>query len=228
MNILKTLIIASLLIASSTSFANDEKAGTGTVMEVLTVKSYVYVRLEEDDTWVASSTIPVVVGDKVKYSGSNAMKNFSSSSLNRTFENILFAGKLEVINEFNADAHAKAVESNDNHQNIKKNVAAVAPIAGEIAPLEGGKTIAAINTEYAQLKDQSVSLRAKVMKVSLNVLGKNWITLQDGTGTKLLATTLETVEIGDVVTVKGVIRNDIDLGSGYKYKVVMEEAAFSK
>ena len=45
---------------------------------------------------------------------------------------------------------------------------------GEIAPLEGGKTIADIHTESEKLKDQQVTLRAKVMKVSENILGKNW------------------------------------------------------
>ena len=70
------------------------------------------------------------------------------------------------------------------------------------------------------------------MKVSKNILGKNWITLQDGTGTApentLLATSAELAEIGDLVTAKGMVNIDVDLGSGYKYKVVLEETTFSK
>ena len=70
------------------------------------------------------------------------------------------------------------------------------------------------------------------MKVSKNILGKNWITLQDGTGTapenKLLATSAELVEIGDMVTATGTVNTDVDLGSGYKYKVVLEETTFAK
>ena len=94
-----------------------------------------------------------------------------------------------------------------------------------------GKTIADIFSDSAQLKEQTVSLRARVIKVSKNILGKNWITLQDGTGTepdnKLRATSLELLEPGDIVIAKGIIRTDIDIGAGYKYKVLLEEATFS-
>ena len=70
------------------------------------------------------------------------------------------------------------------------------------------------------------------MKVSKNVMGKNWITLQDGTGTapndRLIATSSEVVAVGDLVTVTGVVHTNVDLGSGYNYSVLIEEATFSK
>ena len=94
------------------------------------------------------------------------------------------------------------------------------------------KTIADITGDSAGLKGQTVSLRAKVIKVSKNVMGKNWITLQDGTGTepdnKLIATSTETVMPGEIVTVSGVIHTDLDLGAGYHYDVLLEEATFLK
>ena len=70
------------------------------------------------------------------------------------------------------------------------------------------------------------------MKVSKQILGKNWITLQDGTGNppdnKLVATTLETANIGDIVTKKGIKKTDVSIGSGYNYKVIIEEAVIIK
>ena len=219
-----------MFFSVSTSFANDESGGTGIVTETMTSGGYVYVRLEKDNSWVASRPIQVSVGDKVKYTGGSTMKDFHSRTLDRTFEFILFAMKLEVINEVNAEAHANAPTNDPNA--VAKSVAAVAPAAGDITPLDGGKTISAIRAEAEQLKDQQVALRAKVMKVSENILGKNWITLQDGTGTapdnKLLVTSSELVEIGALVTVKGTVKTDVDLGSGYKYKVVLEEATFTQ
>jgi hypothetical protein len=231
MTFLKTLLITSaLLICAQASFANNENTGTGTVAETMTSGGYVYVRLEEDDSWVASTVIPVSIGDKVRYMGGSLMNNFTSNSLNRTFESILFAGRLEVINLTNADAHSTAA-ANDPHA-VAKSIAAVAPAAGEIAPLEGGKSISDIHTESEKLKDQQTALRARVMKVSKNIMGKNWITLQDGTGTepnnKLIATTSEIVAVGDLVTVTGVVHTDVDLGSGYNYSVLLEEATFTK
>jgi hypothetical protein len=231
MTFLKTLLITSaLLFCAPALFANNESAGTGTVAETMTSGGYVYVRLEEDGSWVASTATPIATGDKVRYTGGSLMNNFTSNSLNRTFESILFAGRLEVINLTNADAHS-SVATNEPHA-IAKTAAAVAPVAGEITPLEGGKTIVDIRTESQQLIDQQVTLRARVMKISMQILGKNWVTLQDGTGTapdnKLIATSTEVVAVGDLVTVKGVVKTDVDIGSGYKYAVMMEEATFTK
>ena len=231
MTIMKTLIIAcALLFCAPASFANDENTGTGTVAETMTSGGYVYVRLEEDGNWVASTPVPVVVGDKVKYTGGMMMKDFNSRTLDRKFEYILFAGKLEVVNQVNADAHS-GFASNDPHA-VAKSAAAVAPTAGEIAPLDGGKTIADVHAGSEQLKDQQIALRARVMKVSKNIMGKNWITLQDGTGiapnNRLIATSSELVGVGDLVIVKGVVHTNVDLGSGYNYSVLLEEAAFTK
>ena len=224
MNFLKTLLLASaLLICAPVSFADNEGTGTGSVAETMTSGGYVYVRLEEDDTWLASTPVPVSVGDKVAYTGGAVMNNFKSSTLNRNFESIIFVGKLAVVNQANADAHSSAA-SNDPH--------AVAPEAGEIAPLEGGKTIADVYADLEQLKDQQIALRARVMKVSKNIMGKNWITLQDGTGTapnnRLIATSSEVMAVGDLVTVKGVVHTNVDLGSGYNYTVLLELATFSR
>jgi len=106
-----------------------------------------------------------------------------------------------------------------------------APVAGEIKPLADGKTIADIFVESDQLKDQVVSLNAKVIKVNKAIMGKNWITLQDGTGMKpedkLVATSKAVVAPGDIVIVKGTVKTDVDLGRGYSYKVLLEDATFS-
>jgi hypothetical protein len=229
MTILRTLIITcALLFMASTSIAKD--AGTGTVAETMVSGGYRYVRIEADDSWVASSLVDVAVGDKIKYSGGAVMKDFTSRTLDRTFDYILFVTDLEVVNEVNADLHANTAA---NHPaGIAKSTSAAAPQPGEITPLDGGKTIAHVHVESEQLKDQQVALRARVMKVSLGIVGKNWITLQDGTGiapnNKLIATTSEVVAVGDLVTVTGVVNTDVDLGSGYNYSVLLEEATFTK
>lgn len=234
MNILKSAIITcTLLFFTSTSFANDTTSGSGTVVETMDSSGYTYVRLEEDDRWVASKTFTVSIGDRVKFADAMEMGEFHSRTLNRTFEKILFTQNLEVINAMNAEAHAnsEAIATTGDKLGITKSAASAVPEVGEITPLDGGKTIGAIRTEYQQLQGQEVSLRARVMKVSKNILGKNWITLQDGTGTapdnKLLATSVELAEIGDLVTATGMVNTDVDLGSGYKYKVVLEETTFS-
>jgi len=96
------------------------------------------------------------------------------------------------------------------------------------------RTVAEINTKRVELKDKTVVVHAKVVKFSPEILKKNWVHLRDGSGSDadntndILVTTNEVVKAGDIVTVKGIVRNDKDFGSGYSYKVMIEDGAFKK
>jgi len=234
MNVIKKLALASALIfAVSTSYATDFLSGAGTVVETMDSAGYTYVLLE-DGRWIAGKQLQVSPGELVRFEQAVEMGQFHSRSLNRTFEQIAFSQTLEVVNpkirSDHADSTAMAIVG--EQLGITKSTAMVTPEVGEVTPLEGGKTIGSVRTDYQQLNGQEIALRARVMKVSKNVLGKNWITLKDGTGAapadKLLATSAELVEIGDLVIAKGIVKTDIDLGSGYKYDVVLEETTFTK
>lgn len=86
----------------------------------------------------------------------------------------------------------------------------------------------------AKLDKQKVVIRGKVVKVSSGIMGKNWIHLQDGTGSAakgthdLVFTSKDTAKMGDVVTASGTLGKDRDFGSGYKYSVIVEDATFKK
>jgi len=70
--------------------------------------------------------------------------------------------------------------------------------------------------------------------VSNGVLGKNWVHLQDGSGSAdkgthdIVVTTTDEAAIGQVVNASGTVRTDVDIGSGYKYAVLVEEAKLRK
>ena len=65
-------------------------------------------------------------------------------------------------------------------------------------------------------------------------MGKNWIHIQDGTGTQakgthnLVCTSSEMAKVGDVITVSGTLAKDRDFGSGYRYDAIVENATFNK
>jgi len=219
------LFFTPLVLAAGTGPAS------GTVVETMESGGYVYIKLE-DGIWIAANTFAVSVGDEVQYSGAMEMNDFHSTSLDRTFESILFVAEAGLVGSDSATKPAMPVEGHGNmDMQMQKSVAVQAPVAGEIKPLVDGKTVAGVFAESDQLRDQVVSLNARVIKINKNIMGKNWITLQDGTGTepdnKLLATSQEVVTPGDIVIVKGTVKTDIDLGYGYQYKVLLEEAAFS-
>jgi len=228
MNALKTLLLACILLAFTPALpAADSGASVGVVAETMEAGGYVYVKLE-DGQWIAANPFPVAKGDKIQYSGAMEMNNFHSNTLDRTFESILFvstAGPADGAPSAHAAMPAAA------HGGMGGSATAVSLAPGEVKPLDGGKTVATIYAESGQLKGQVVGLNAKVVKVNRNIMGKNWVTLQDGTGAdpdnKLIATTQETVEPGALVSVKGTINTDVDLGYGYVYKVLLEEASFT-
>ena len=96
------------------------------------------------------------------------------------------------------------------------------------------QTVAEVIAKRIELKDKTVLVRGKVVKFTPEILNKNWIHLRDGSGSAsdnthdVVVTTKDQAKVGDVVVVKGVVRTDKDLGSGYVYKVLIEEATLQK
>ena len=84
------------------------------------------------------------------------------------------------------------------------------------------------------LDKKQVTVKGKVVKVSSGIMNRNWIHLQDGSGSRkkgthnLVITSQELPAVGDVVTMQGTLYKDKDFGSGYKYDVIMEEATIQK
>ena len=91
-------------------------------------------------------------------------------------------------------------------------------------------TVAEVVTKATALKDKPVQVSGKVVKFNAGIMGKNWVHLRDGSGqdanqsNDILVTTAAQAKVGEVVTVAGVVRNDKDFGSGYTYKVMIEDA----
>ena len=106
-----------------------------------------------------------------------------------------------------------------------------APAAVVVSPVkrvEGGLTVAEIFGQKATLGGKLVKVRGKVTKFNANILGMNWIHLQDGTGAAgtndLTVTTAATAPVGGMVVVNGKVSLNRDYGSGYKYDLIIEGA----
>ncbi len=235
--IMKTGKLAALMFvlffAAAAPWAAEEQSRIGTVTDTISAGQYIYLKLDEqgEETWLATLQLPVSAGDEVEYLGGDMMQDFYSKGLDRTFASIRFVTRIRVLNQDNA-ATGQAIPDDKYHQNVgKKKTKPVAPKKGDIARAEGGKTIEELFAAGEKLTGEAVVLRAVVMKVSNNVLGKNWITLRDGTGIvpddKLTVTTSETVPVGAKVIVDGIVRTNVNLGAGYQYKVLLDNAVFT-
>lgn len=70
-----------------------EDARTGTVLEAMNAGGYTYALMDfgGDEIWVAGPRSTIQEGDEITVSGLMGMTNFYARSLDRTFDNILFA-----------------------------------------------------------------------------------------------------------------------------------------
>ncbi len=99
-----------------------------------------------------------------------------------------------------------------------------------IAKAEGGVTIGELYADKANLAGKPVTLRGKVVKYNPQIMGKNWIHIRDGSGdannhtNDLILTTDVTAKVGDTVLVSGQVVLDKDIGSGYQFDVIIEDA----
>ena len=109
-----TLSIAALLLplagcadsgegpaADDAALAGPAPAGMvrGKVLETMNSGGYTYVFIEtdSDQRWVATREFAVKAGDVVQTTPGMPMRNFESKTLNRTFEIVYFADRVENL-----------------------------------------------------------------------------------------------------------------------------------
>lgn len=222
--------------------ASDQPASaknSGKLLETMDSGNYTYVLLDMDgkEVWAAGpTTTGLEVGQEIYLKGSMEMKNFHSKTLDRTFESILFAGGIST------DATAASAPAHGMGHNNPMAQAAN-PISGTktrlanahvegIAKVDGGYTVAEVYAQAADLAGKEITLRGQVVKFSPEIMGTNWLHVQDGTGgdttSDLTVTTKGFAKVGDVVLITGPLSVDKDFGAGYRYDVIVEDAKVTK
>jgi hypothetical protein len=91
-----------------------------------------------------------------------------------------------------------------------------------------GHLIAELAAERQKLAGQRVRVRGQVTKVTPDVQGRAFFHLRDsdvsGKGLDLVVTSVSAPTRGQVATFEGTLRADDDIGIGYKYPVLLEDA----
>jgi predicted acyltransferase (DUF342 family) len=109
-----------------------------------------------------------------------------------------------------------------------------AKIGTAAAAGKAGTTVAAVWKTRAALAGKTVTVRGKVVKYNGGILGVNWIHLQDGTGNEadgsndITVTSEAPAKLGETIAVTGTVTVNKDLGSGYKYPVIIEKATIAR
>ena len=218
--------------------APSVNGGTGKVLETMNSGGYTYVKADIGGTevWAAAPQFSVKPGDVVVIPEGAPMPNYYSKTLDRTFDRIYFVPSIAIqggagrIPTTALDAHGGGATPLEHGGSAAARPAAV-QISG-IKRADGGKTVEELFQDKAGLAGKDVVVRGKVVKFSSAIMGKNWLHVQDGSGAPgtndLAVTTDVTVSVGDTVLVKGKMTTDKDFGVGYKYDVILEDAAVTK
>jgi hypothetical protein len=217
---------------------------TGKVLETMNSGGYTYIRLEaaSGETWVAVGETEVKVGSTITVSPQMTMTDFESPTLNRKFASIVFG----TLGEAGAAGHGgmppamAAAMGGATGANPHGNMGGSEPAAGvpniTVAKAEGpdAHTIADVWANKDALKGKRVVVRGIVVKYSSNIMGKNWIHLQDGSGSPdkknhdITVTTNSIATKGDTVVVTGKLATNVDIGAGYAYDAMIEDASVAK
>ncbi|MBF0278762.1 MAG: DNA-binding protein [SAR324 cluster bacterium] len=212
---------------------------------------YIYIEgsLNGEQTWVATNQMDLKRGDTVSFSDGQLMTNFFSKTLNRTFDKIIFTDSVRVVKEAkstqtiasgkqtspdipqSSSDYSAGPKPDNPHKNEK------IPTQQELSNIsvpkvEGGYTVEELYMKKKELNQQPVKVRGKVVKYMAGIMGKNWIHLQDGTGSQgthdITITTLEQAQVGETIVGTGNLIMDKDFGQGYRYSLIIEDASIVK
>jgi len=236
--------------ATTAAPADANRTFSGKVIETMDAAGYTYVRVEAgtEKLWAAAPKTVVKVGDAMTITDGMPMPNYHSKSLDRDFPMIYFAGSLG-----SGDATAQLPAGHPpigggdpklpaNHPPMTGGAATLPadhPPLGSgaakpkveltgITKAKGGQTIQEVFAGKQKLAGKEVTVRGKVVKYNAQIMGKNWLHIQDGTGTAgsndLTITTSTPAKVGDTVLVTGLLSADKDFGAGYKFSVILDDA----
>jgi hypothetical protein len=229
-------------VAPAADFAQSPSSGTelsGTIVEKIDASQYSYLRLRtaSGEVWAAVPKAEVQPGAQVTVSGAMWMTDFKSATLGRTWPRIAFgvlggqgAAPAPGAGHSPGMFAQAAMQSGSGAQGGSASAPPPdgTPISVARAAGKDGHTIAEIFAQKNALAGKRVRVRGKVVKETDGVLGKNWLHLRDGTGkggaADLAVATEDSSSVGETVLVTGVVHLDRDLGAGYHYDVIIEDA----
>jgi hypothetical protein len=227
MKALYLIIVSTLLLFGCNTEQNENlteedvqqnEPHIATVLDIIPAKGYTYLQVSENknEYWIAVPTMDVEIGETVYFSRFMVMEDFSSENIDKSFDEILFVedARKSPTPEEMKNIHSGTLSSEKEQINIE--------------PLADGKTVQELFTEKSDLNGKVVKVKGQVVKFNKQIMNRNWIHIQDGTGNgdefDLVITSDDDVKVGDVIIAEGTIAVDKDFGAGYFFPVIIEEA----
>jgi hypothetical protein len=198
------------------------------VTEVLQAQKYTYLKVNEknEDFWIAIPKADIQVGEKFYYEGGLLKRNFKSLEFDKVFETLYLVSRFQRMESKTADNELDEAfaQMSADHEATSETV---------IQPMEPKEGVVSLSTLLASPKEfegKVIQVQGQVVKLNNQIMGRNWIHIQDGKSTNgnqndLTITTMEQVLMGAKVIFEGKISLDQDFGAGYRYDIIMEGAS---
>ncbi len=209
------------LPTSNTPPAMGEDVHTVKALETLDASRYVYIRVQEGDEmyWVATLKQPVDIGKTYHFHGGLLKTNYRSKEHDKVFEKIYLVSNL-ISADHSAEQlnpSAAVAETHQAHAVTKIDV-------------KGSVKIKDIIANPKKYEGKVVQVSGKCVKLNANIMGRNWMHLQDGSKDDydFVVTSEQMIPEGGVVSLAGVVTLKKDFGAGYFYDIIMENASIVK
>lgn len=191
---------------------NTEDLHTVTILEVLPTVKYVYLRVKEgqEEFWIATLKTEIAIGEKYFYRGGLLKTNFESREHQRIFDKMyLVSSLIKADHGMQTTSIQTPSGSADTKDVEKKGVIRIADLAANPKKYAG----------------KTIQIHGNCVKVNSNIMGRNWIHIQDGSRDDydLVITSQDQIPVGHTITMSGKVVLDKDFGSGYKYSIILEE-----
>ena len=211
--------------------AQSANVFSGAISETMNSGGYTYMHLQNGakDVWVAGPEFDAKVGEVVGVSLEMPMQGFESKTLKRTFPLLYFVADVARNGQQPSSSKTPAAPAMATGHGADRT----AVVVEKLEPPAGGLAIADVFTRRAALSGKSVTVRGTVVKFNSGIMDRNWLHIQDGSGTSdahnndLTVTLDAVVKVGDVVTLSGVLGTNKDFGAGYAYDAIVEKAVIS-
>jgi hypothetical protein len=217
----KLMVLAILAIMTGCATPAGDGLVSAKVKTVEQVANYTYLEVKAKGPayWVALPTTEIAVGSVVSYRGGMLMEDFHSKELDRTFDKILFLEGLAG----DTPAGMDMMSGSSSGSKIK-----VEKLKTSVEAMEGSVSIGDIYADPAKFEGKTIIVSGEVAKYNPAIMNLNWIHVQDGTEFEgkydLTVTSTEAFEVGQVVSIQGVVVLNRDFGAGYSYEVLLENA----
>jgi hypothetical protein len=206
--------------------AFNDDLHTVKVNEVLETSKYLYLNVTENEEqfWIATRIMDIVVGETYYYKGGLLKTNYESKDFNRVFE------KIYLISSHLVSANHSAITDTTEENNLKTKQETTKPTVNAVKTIskkievKGSMKISELVKNPKKFEGKTIQISGVCVKVNANIMNKNWIHLKDGSQDDydLVITSDTFIEEGSIITLKATVTLNKDYGAGYKYDLILE------